>query len=82
MIGTNKPCAKESVQAILSDALAGVLKAPTLEPLEAPQRVDFAGWKRLDDHEVSLGKDSGRPRIKVVERAAMLKHSAEEVARL
>lgn len=83
VIGTNKPCAKESVQAILSDALAGRLQAPSLEVLEhllAHERVDFAGWKRLDDHEVNQGKDSGRPRIKVVERAAMLKHSSEEVA--
>ncbi|MBN9420256.1 hypothetical protein ABS71_13660 [bacterium SCN 62-11] len=83
VIGTNKPCAKESVHAILSDALAGKLPVPTLEALEhlvAHERVDFAGWKRLDDHEVNLGKDSGRPRIKVVERAAMLKHSSEEVA--
>jgi ferredoxin--NADP+ reductase len=80
VIGTNKPCAKESVQAILSDALAGQLKAPTREPLAHEGRVDFAGWKRLDDHEVNLGKQSGRPRVKVVERAAMLKHSSEEVA--
>ena len=83
VIGTNKPCAKESVQAILSDALAGRLKAPTQsadEHLSEHQRVDFAGWKRLDDHEVNLGRDSGRPRVKVVERGAMLKHSSEEVA--
>ncbi|MBS2034425.1 FAD-dependent oxidoreductase [bacterium] len=82
VIGTNKPCAKESVQALLSDALAGKLKAPTREPQEhlPAGRVDFAGWKRLDDHEVNLGKESGRPRVKVVERTAMLKHSSEEVA--
>ena len=80
VIGTNKPCAKESVQAILSDALAGQLKAPTREPQAHENRVDFAGWKRLDDHEMNLGKESGRPRVKVVERAAMLKHSSEEVA--
>jgi len=82
VIGTNKPCAKESVQAILSDALAGKLPTPTINPEEhlPGERVDFAGWKRLDDHEMNLGKESGRPRVKVVERAAMLKHSSEEVA--
>ncbi|MCW5870947.1 MAG: FAD-dependent oxidoreductase [Candidatus Eremiobacteraeota bacterium] len=83
VIGTNKPCAKESAQAILSDALAGRLQTPTHEiheHLSGHQWVDFAGWKRLDDHEVNQGKDSGRPRIKVVERAAMLMHSSEEVA--
>ncbi len=83
VIGTNKPCAKESAQAILSDALGGRLKPPTRdvhEHLSGHHRVDFAGWKRLDDHEVNQGRDSGRPRIKVVERAAMLKHSSEEVA--
>lgn len=82
VIGSNKPCAKESVQAILSDALAGKLAAPTIDPGEhlPGQRVDFVGWKRLDDHEMSLGKESGRPRVKVVERAAMLKYASEEVA--
>ncbi|MFN8608815.1 MAG: FAD-dependent oxidoreductase [Vulcanimicrobiota bacterium] len=82
VIGTNKPCAKETVQAILSDALDGKLKAPAQDPQDhlPADRVDFVGWKRLDDHEVNLGRESGRPRVKIVERAAMLKHSSEEVA--
>ncbi|MBT9587707.1 FAD/NAD(P)-binding protein [bacterium] len=85
VIGTNKPCAKESVQSLLSDAREGKLQEPAGQPQQhlAPGWVDFDGWKRLDEFEVAQGQPLGRPRVKVVQREAMLaraRDSAEEVA--
>lgn len=88
VIGTNKPCAKESVTALLEDAREGRLPVPEKELVTDQLRrgwVDFAGWKRLDDYETDQGKRSGRPRVKVVDRLEMLRRStsasgAEEVA--
>lgn len=77
VIGTNKPCAKESVQALLEDAREGRLSEPKSgrEHHLKPGWVDFAGWKRLDDYEVAQGKPQGRPRQKVVDLDAMLAHA-------
>jgi ferredoxin--NADP+ reductase len=85
VIGTNKPCAKESVLSLLSDAREGKLEAPTGQPqAHLPAgRVDFDGWKRLDEFEIAQGASLGRPRVKVVERDSMVARahgSAEEVA--
>lgn len=88
VIGTNKPCAKESVQSLLEDARAGLLQVAPGELVTEQLRsawVDFAGWKRLDEYETEEGKRSGRPRVKVVDRLEMLRRStspsgAEEVA--
>lgn len=84
VIGTNKPCAKESVQALMADAQAGQLKAPTQElPAKHTDWVDFAEFKRLDEFEIAQGKALGRPRLKVAERSAMLaiaQGQAEELA--
>jgi ferredoxin/flavodoxin---NADP+ reductase len=88
VIGTNKPCAKETVQSLLEDARAGRLPVRESELVTAQLRdawVDFAGWKRLDEYETEEGKRSGRPRVKVVDRLEMLRRStspsgAEEVA--
>jgi len=74
VIGTNKPCAKESVAALLSDARDGKLPTPSLTPDShlPTSRVEFDAWKRIDEHEVALGVKAGRPRVKLVEREAML----------
>jgi len=77
VIGTNKPCAKESVQALLEDAKEARLVEPRSQrDLHLkPGWVDFEGWKRLDEFEVAQGKLQGRPRQKVVDLDAMLAHS-------
>lgn len=79
VIGTNKPCAKESVQALLEDAREGRLPAPCTEFVIDQLRqgwVNFEGWKRLDEYEIEQGKQSGRPRVKVVHRDEMLRRSS------
>lgn len=80
VIGTNKPCAKETVAALLSDAKEGKLPQPSQSPeghLPNP-RVDFEAWKRIDEHEMAMGSQVGRPRVKLVDRETMLQHAYGE----
>ena len=35
--------------------------------------LDLASWQRLDEHEQALGKDIGRPRVKIADRDEQLK---------
>ncbi|MGE0488149.1 MAG: FAD-dependent oxidoreductase [Vulcanimicrobiota bacterium] len=80
VIGTNKPCAKETVERMLEDVAAGQVHQPgnpSREALEARLQgrtrwVSFADWKRLDDLEVSRGQSSGRPRVKFTSVDEML----------
>ncbi|MDT9591626.1 FAD-dependent oxidoreductase [Nocardioides zeae] len=74
VVGTNKACARESVGALFDDLMAGRLGEPSgddvAELLE--DSVDVGGWRALDDHERRQGREQGRPRVKVVDVAAML----------
>ncbi len=80
VIGTNKRDAAETVAKVLEDAEAGRL-GPTVHQdasverwlrSRAPALVTWAGWRAIDDHETSLGARHGRPRVKLVDRAALL----------
>jgi ferredoxin--NADP+ reductase len=76
VIGTNKKCAHETVAALLADLEAGTLPAPTgdraafdaLLDERCPERVDYACWQRIDEHERAQGEEQGRPRVKLVRR--------------
>jgi len=74
VIGTNKKCANETVTALLADLEAGKLNAPSADDLDAlleqrcRDRIDYAGWERIDAHERALGEPQGRPRVKIVHR--------------
>jgi ferredoxin--NADP+ reductase len=80
VIGTNKPDAAETAEAILADAAAGALPTPPAgtEELDAlvagrqPDLVTWAGWQKLGSHEAARGKPAGRPRSKLVRVADML----------
>jgi ferredoxin--NADP+ reductase len=66
-IGANKWCAKETVGALLADFDAGLLAEPAGT---APTvGVGLEAWALIDGHEKSLGRASGRPRIKLVDVA-------------
>ncbi len=81
VIGTNKPCSVETVQAILADL-------PTLEPCPVPDSdafrglleaegipvVSFEDWRKLDAAEIERGKSRGKPREKFVTVEEMLAH--------
>lgn len=80
VIGTNKKCAEDTVQALFDDYASGRLTAPlkngeALRDLVAdrqPSAIDFSGWKAIDLHERTAAKEHDRPRIKLVEVADML----------
>jgi ferredoxin--NADP+ reductase len=80
VIGTNKPDAAETADAILADAEAGRLAPPPapaaeLEPLltqRQPDLVTWPDWQKLGAHETAIGQPAGRPRSKLVRIADML----------
>ncbi|HVO33966.1 MAG TPA: FAD-dependent oxidoreductase [Gemmatimonadales bacterium] len=81
VIGTNKPDAAETAEAMLGDLGRGEVLQPT-EPTAAaverllrervPCLITFEDWKKLDAIESERGKSGGRPRVKMSE-AEMLK---------
>jgi len=82
LIGHTKSDAAETVANLLSDVEASA-PAPegtdVLNHLEA-RGVSFTtwtGWSRLDAHEIGLGEAQNRERVKVVERADMVRISQE-----
>lgn len=80
VIGTNRLCARETVHNVLADAAAGALPVPTAQPeairatlaQRGVQVVDWSGWRQIDDAERTRGSVADRPRVKVVDRAALL----------
>ena len=73
VIGTNKPDAAETVEAMLADARAGKVLSPTNATAAAAvalvgshnvRLVTYDDWRRLDALELSHGKEQGRPRVK------------------
>jgi ferredoxin--NADP+ reductase len=82
VIGTNKKCALETTTLLLADHAAGRLPQPTSTPDELLEElrvagtkvVDYSGWEAIDAHERALGAQSGRPRVKLVNREELLAH--------
>jgi ferredoxin--NADP+ reductase len=70
VIGTNKKDATETVELLLEDARAGLLRRESDERLEdllaGHPVVMYDGWEAIDTHEKSRGEPHGRPRIKLV----------------
>ena len=76
VIGTNKPDAAETADAIVADLEAGVAPRPEVEDpaaIEAllrerqPCLITFEDWKALDAIESERGRANGRPRVKLTE---------------
>lgn len=73
-IGTNKTCARETVNSLLEDVTTGVIDAvPASGDLSAllrqwhPSSVNLSEWRRLDNEEIARGIPLGRPRVKVAD---------------
>lgn len=72
-IGTNRACARETVERLVEDHRAGDLPQPrgdgtTLQSLLAarhPEALSADAWRRIDHHEVQAGRPAGRPRVKL-----------------
>ena len=81
LIGTNKGCAIETVECMLEDAKAGKLFTPddpTAHGAEQcvrgcqPDHFTYDHWRQIDEQELRLGEESGRPRVKFSTVDAML----------
>lgn len=80
VIGTNRRCARQTVDHLLDDLACGPDARRTIKqdrPGAVLDRtrtavVTQAEWRRLDRHEREEGRRTGRPRVKVVDRAAQL----------
>ena len=87
VIGTNKKDASDTAERIFEDAEAGVLDRPEIDadPVatmrwlrsRAPTIVSWEGWTDIDQYERGAGAASGRPRVKLVRREAMLAMCAD-----
>lgn len=81
VIGTNKLCARATVDLLIDDLTAGRLTSPergrdSLDGLieeRQPAVVDRKGWLTIDAAERSRGRDAGRPRIKITDVEEMLR---------
>ena len=69
VIGTNKKDALDTVTRLLDDWVAGTLRAESAEDVAdlLPDNPGLAGWKAIDHHERTAGREQRRPRIKVVD---------------
>ncbi len=83
VIGTNKADAAETAKSIAEDWDSGAIQTragglpdtPALLRARGVRFVDASGWRRLDDYETRLGKEHGRPRVKIVDAARALRIS-------
>ncbi len=88
IIGTNKPDAQETVEALLEDVREhrlrrNVLPAHVFERFLAERQgevVSFDDWKYLDAWEVDKGAEAGRPRLKFARVETMLRTLRERDA--
>lgn len=84
IIGSNKRCARETVDSLLEDLRAGRLPPHGLDPdavmaaigHRKPELVSRAGWQAIDHVEREAGRVQQRPRVKLTDTAAMLTHAA------
>ncbi|WP_415953011.1 FAD-dependent oxidoreductase [Streptomyces sp. KLOTTS4A1] len=70
VIGTNRPCAKETVTSLLEDAPGLVPLTERQDPLEGLRAaglrpVEWAGWQSIERAEAALGASLGRGPVKI-----------------
>lgn len=92
LIGSNKLCARETVDTMLADLAAGLTPPAPHRQADAVDRmletrglqfVTFDDWLLIDAAEVAAGRGQGRPRVKFTEREDFLRiasHGARPVA--
>ncbi|MFE1883577.1 FAD-dependent oxidoreductase [Streptomyces diastatochromogenes] len=77
VIGTNRPCAKETATSLIADAPALVRREVPENPLEAlraagVEPVPWAGWQAIERAEAELGARLGRSVVKLADWDALL----------
>ena len=73
VLGTNKMCSKQTVNALLEDWQSGVLARSAIDDSSITdylieqhiQAVSTKAWKKIDAAEKSAGLSQGRPRVKI-----------------
>ncbi|MFI5618814.1 FAD-dependent oxidoreductase [Streptomyces sp. NPDC051567] len=78
VIGTNRPCAKETVSCLLQDAGALARRALPGDPLDALRAaglrpVEWSGWLAVEAAEAELGRSLGRRSVKIPDRPGLLR---------
>ena len=76
VIGTNRPCAKETVASLLADAERLAARPVGTEPLAAlrdlgHEPVAWPGWLAIERAESELGRSLGRGRVKIPDWAGL-----------
>ncbi|MEU9037643.1 FAD-dependent oxidoreductase [Streptomyces sp. NPDC048352] len=76
VIGTNRPCAKETVSSLLQDAGALARRELPDDPLEALRAaglrpVEWPGWLSIEAAEADLGRSLGRRSVKIPDWAGL-----------
>jgi ferredoxin--NADP+ reductase len=77
VIGTNRPCAKETATSLLTDAPALASKTVPGDPLPALRArgadpVEWAGWQSIERAEAELGASLGRGVVKLPDWQSLL----------
>ncbi|MFI6492587.1 FAD-dependent oxidoreductase [Streptomyces sp. NPDC050564] len=77
VIGSNRPCAKETVSSLLEDAPGLVRRDVPEDPLAAlraagAQPVEWAGWQAIERAEAELGASFGRGVVKLPDWESLL----------
>ncbi|QES51504.1 NADP oxidoreductase [Streptomyces venezuelae] len=81
VIGTNRPCAKETASSLLQDAAALAARDLPADPLPALRAaglrpVEWPGWLAIEQAEAALGSSLGRRSVKIPDWPTLL-HAAE-----
>ncbi|MEU9286080.1 FAD-dependent oxidoreductase [Streptomyces sp. NPDC048275] len=84
VIGTNRPCAKETVTSLLEDARELVRREVPEDPLAALRAagsapVEWAGWQAIERAEAELGASLGRSVVKLPDWTSLV--AAAQTAR-
>ncbi|MPY50851.1 FAD-dependent oxidoreductase [Streptomyces acidicola] len=77
VIGTNRPCAKETVTSLLEDAPVLARRKVSGDPLEALRAagitpVEWSGWQAIERAEAELGASLGRGVVKLPDWKSLL----------
>lgn len=77
VIGTNRPCAKQTAAALLADAPALAGRPLEPDPVAALERagqrpVAWHGWLGIEAAEASLGRELGRTTVKIADWGGLL----------
>ncbi|MBH1938076.1 FAD-dependent oxidoreductase [Streptomyces sp. AV19] len=77
VIGTNRPCAKETVQSLLADAGPLLARHPADDPRAALRAagadpVEWPGWLGIEAAETELGRSLGRRTVKIPDWEGLL----------